>query len=255
MIDPNYLSDHEFQSIFANCRQYWLNYGLEAHRDDDIALYRTGIAHPQLNGVVRLRGNDMDSHVTEARLQLSDVPSLWWIGADSDPEAVNTLIRHGGAVRGKVPVFAIRIIDLPPVKTPDGVVLEEIIDPTAIREWVECFCPPMGISPDQVERMHRTEQSRADEPGSYRRFSARIDGRIVATSALLDAADVAGIYVCTTSEAHRRKGIATALTAHAARAGAEQGCELATLQASPHGALVYSKLGFWQVANYNLVVF
>ncbi len=77
-------------------------------------------------------------------------------------------------------------------------------------------------------------------------------------SALLDAADVAGIYVCTTSEAHRHPcqgGIATALTAHAAAQEPSRAASLQALQASPHGALVYSKLGFWQVANYNLVVF
>jgi predicted acetyltransferase len=63
---------------------------------------------------------------------------------------------------------------------------------------------------------------------------------------------VAGVYVVTTAEEHRRQGIGAVLTEAALRAGQERGLRVGTLQASGLGAGVYRRLGFSTVAEYEL---
>ncbi|MGN7292966.1 GNAT family N-acetyltransferase [Rhizobium sp. SAFR-030] len=256
MIDQTYLSDATFQAALANCRRYWLNFGRELRRDDGISLFRSGVVHPQLNGVLRLYGADIDVLITQAQEQLAGVPCIWWVGPDSRPDALDALMRHGGARHGTIPVYALRLTDLPTGKAkPAGLVIEEVRDDRGLAEWVDCFAPSMGVTPDQVGRTLQMELDRPDAPGSFRRFAARIGGRMVATSALLCAEGIAGIYLCSTAEQHRRKGIATLMTLHAAWTAVEMGFEVVTLQASPMGQPVYERIGFKRIVEYNVVAF
>jgi GNAT superfamily N-acetyltransferase len=256
MTEQTYLSDAAFEAALSNCRRYWLNYGCEIRCEDGISLFRSGVVHPQMNGVLRLQGADMDVLITQAREQLAGVPCSWWVGPDSRPDALDALLRRGGARRGKVPVYALRLADLPIGKTkPPGLVIEEVKDGGGVAEWVDCFAPSMGFTPDQVEKTKQVEVDRADNPGSFRRFAARIGGRMVATSALLCAEGTAGIYLCSTAEQHRRKGIATLMTLHAAWAAVEMGFDVATLQASRLGQPVYERIGFKKIAEYEVVAF
>jgi GNAT superfamily N-acetyltransferase len=204
---------------------------------------------------MRLDGEDMHGLIIEAQKQLSGSPSAWWIGPDSRIGAMEAIILQGGTVRGTVPVYAMKVADIPDLAVPEGLSIEEIVGQADITEWVECFSPSMGVAPSEVEKLKQTEINRRDDPGTYRRFAARVDGKIVGTSAMLEAEGVAGVYVCSTSSDHRRKGIAGLLTLKAAAAGADHGCEIATLQASKMGAPVYERIGFKKVAEYNLAAF
>ena len=74
MSEHNYLSSSEFDAVFANCRRYWLNYGREIKRDGDVTLYRSGVDHSQLNGVMRIVGEDIDALVQESLHSLAGIP-------------------------------------------------------------------------------------------------------------------------------------------------------------------------------------
>ena len=103
-----------------------------------------------------------------------------------------------------------------------------------------------------------------DELPTLRRFYAdptclfygcRMDGQIVATLMLSLQPGNAGIHEVGTLAEYRGKGIASALLNHALDLGAKQGCNCATLQASPLGEPVYKKLGmdiYSQVRNWML---
>ncbi len=71
-----------------------------------------------------------------------------------------------------------------------------------------------------------------------------LDGRPVATSAAFVDGDTIGVYNVAVPEAERRKGLGEALTAAAARAGADAGATRSILQASQLGAPVYRRMGY-----------
>jgi GNAT superfamily N-acetyltransferase len=58
---------------------------------------------------------------------------------------------------------------------------------------------------------------------------------------------VAGIYDMGVAEQERRRGIGRALTIAALQLGRAQGCEVATLNATPEGELLYRAVGFRSV--------
>lgn len=72
----------------------------------------------------------------------------------------------------------------------------------------------------------------------------------VASSALVVTHRVAGIYNVATMPEHRRRGLGAALTLHAVRRGREEGCVMASLQASSMGRPVYERIGFRVAAEY-----
>jgi len=255
MSEHNYLSSSEFDAVFANCRRYWLNYGREIKRDGDVTLYRSGVDHSQLNGVMRIVGEDIDALVQESLHSLAGIPSLWWIGADSHPAALDEVARHGGKLARKVPVYAIRLNELPTAPIPDEISIEEVTTESEVLKWIECYAPSMGVAASEIGKLEQIEDNFEGRARFYRRFAAKVGGRMVGTSAFLESDGVAGIYLCSTAPEFRRKGIATLLTLRAAQAGLDQGLSLATLQASSSGEPVYQRLGFRKVADYDVMRF
>lgn len=70
------------------------------------------------------------------------------------------------------------------------------------------------------------------------------NGLPVAASQLVTDGGTGGIYYVAVSASHRRKGFGEAITFAAVEAAQSAGCDLATLNASPHGYPVYRRMGF-----------
>lgn len=243
------------EAMLANCRQYWLNFSSLPSPDGPFATYRTGVCHPQLNGVIQMRQPAPDS-IADVVRQLSDMPSLWWIGSDSYVGASQDVARAGGKLIAKVPVMAVQLSGLiPEMEMPTACSIEELADDEDLGSWVECYCEPMGVAAEHFEAMLHAERSRSDLPGQLIRFAARIGKDIVGTSQLFVHEGIAGVYLVATRKGYRRLGIGTALTHAACIAGLRRGLRIGTLQASSNGYPVYRKLGFEDVAAYDLLTF
>jgi ribosomal protein S18 acetylase RimI-like enzyme len=81
------------------------------------------------------------------------------------------------------------------------------------------------------------------------RWVGSLDGRVVASSGMMLAGGVAGIYNVATAPDARRRGIGAALTAAAVAEGRERGYEVAVLGASELGYGVYARMGFREVCR------
>ena len=78
-------------------------------------------------------------------------------------------------------------------------------------------------------------------------YLGRADSVTVTTAMRYLTNNDVGIFNVATPPAHRRRGYGSAITAHAARAGFENGADLAWLQTSEIGESVYRGLGFRHV--------
>ena len=81
-------------------------------------------------------------------------------------------------------------------------------------------------------------------------FVGYVAGEPACTSALVPTTVVAGIYWVATLERFRGRGYGAALTWRAAWAGRQQGCRVASLQASQLGLPVYARMGFMHDRDY-----
>ena len=246
-------SIHDLVPQLANCHDYWLGWGKTSDTaDGDLSLYRSDVAHPLLNGVLRLRNAGLEGAIAEARERLDGVPWLWWVGPDSDPGVADGLLAAGAMQVEAMPVMAARTNRVDGFAGPPGLSVEEVTGLDALGDYVAAYAPPLDVPLDQVDAVVDREANRTDRPGELVRFSGRVGGEVVGTSALLERDGVAGVYVVSTAESHRRRGIGAALTEAAVRAGRERGLRVATLQATSAGEPLYARMGFETVAEYRL---
>ena len=84
-------------------------------------------------------------------------------------------------------------------------------------------------------------------------YLGRADSVTVTTAMRYLTNNDVGIFNVATPPAHRRRGYGSAITAHAARAGFENGADLAWLQTSEIGEPVYRGLGFRHVEMHFLL--
>jgi GNAT superfamily N-acetyltransferase len=82
------------------------------------------------------------------------------------------------------------------------------------------------------------------DPAGAHFYVARLAGESVAMLMAFDHDGDCGIFMVGTVEEARRRGIATALSAHAVAAARERGCTTASLQATEMAERVYARVGF-----------
>lgn len=90
--------------------------------------------------------------------------------------------------------------------------------------------------------------------GNVAAFLAYQDGKPVSIAMSIVSDRVAGIYWVGSVAEARGRGLGWTVTAAAVNAGFELGAEIASLQASPMGASLYSAMGFETVFTYRLLM-
>jgi ribosomal protein S18 acetylase RimI-like enzyme len=243
----------DLEAPMASIRDFWLGYGGEHRSGGDLTVFRSGLPDPQLNGVLRMRGGDLDEAIANVTAQLAGVPWFWHAGPDSYPGLHADLVARGAAEAAMMPLMTVPLDQVTMPAGPPGLVISELTDPAELGEWVRCYGPSFGIPLEAAGAVEQMEATRADPPGSYLRLAGRIGGELAGTAALYDRHGVAGIYIVTTPPALRRRGIGTAMTAAALLAGRDRGLRTGILQATHDGEPVYRRMGFTTVGEYRLM--
>ena len=225
---------------------------------DDIAWSLTDVKYPILNSTVRVRlepeGADAAIRSAAERSRTWRVPVLWWITPRSQPDDIaQRLIDHGFRRGGDVPGMAIDLAGLPPqAPLPEGLSVEEVLDAETLDGYLDVLEAGFGFPPsvrNAFGECFRAVGLGATQP--LRHFLVRLDQEPVATTDLLIAAGVAGIYNVATLEKARGRGIGSLVTAYALQVARSQGLQTGILQSSDMGFNVYKKLGFQQVCTFH----
>jgi ribosomal protein S18 acetylase RimI-like enzyme len=243
----------DLEAAMASIRDFWLGYGGEHRSRGDLTVFRSGMPDPQLNGVLRMRGGDLDEAIAQVSSRLAGVPWFWHAGPDSYPGLHAGLLARGATQAEMMPLMTVPLDRVAAPEGPPGLVISELTEPDELGEWVHCYAPSFGIPMEAAGAVEQMEATRADPPGSYLRLAGRIGGVLAGTAALYDRHGVAGIYIVTTPPAHRRRGIGTAMTAAALLAGRDRGLATGILQATHDGEPVYRRMGFTTVGQYRLM--
>ncbi|MGW1621607.1 GNAT family N-acetyltransferase [Streptomyces sp. NPDC002172] len=247
-------------SVFANFRQYLMGWGTQGRAGNTVDQFRSGLATPQFNGVVRVRSVSADgADVTAVRKEFANVPWWWWVGPDSPEDTADVLRCRGGRELTALPVMVLPL-DEPadpgtvPHTARTGLRVEPVRDDERLAELVRTYRASMGVEPGLEAEMVRIESRRADNADIIR-LAAVLDGRVVGTTVVITAHGVAGIFLVHVTEAHRRRGVGAALTAAALQVGWERGMRCAALVASPAGEPLYRRFGFTTTSEYRLFAF
>ncbi|MEU8168804.1 GNAT family N-acetyltransferase [Micromonospora sp. NPDC049004] len=241
-------SIHDLEPQLAANRRYWCGWA-GTDPDTDLPTYRTDIAHPLLNGVLRVRDLPLDEAITEARKHLTGSHWGWWVGADSDEGTAEGLLDRGAKQIADMPVMAVDVTTVAEVDAPGDLRIRHVADPSEMLEYVGAYAGPLGLPGDPALAVDRELNFAYPD---VVRLAGTIDGRTVGTCTLSLGTDIGALYCIATDPDFRRRGIATALTREALRLTRASGRQIVTLQASSEGEPVYRQIGFETVARYRL---
>ncbi|NMO51475.1 GNAT family N-acetyltransferase [Actinoplanes sp. TBRC 11911] len=239
---------HDVEPQLAANRTFWCGWsGTEP--GVDLPIYRSGIAHPLLNGVLRVRSRPIGDAIDEARRELSGLPWGWWVGADSDPGTEALLLARGATLFADMPVMAVDTSKYQDFSAPPSLKIVPATTRDEMTDLVRAYAGPLGHDVTNLNPVVAAEMNYASL--DVLRLAGIVDGTTVATCTLSLGTEVAALYCIATDPAYRRRGIATALTVEAVRIAAESGRRVVTLQASSEGEPVYRRIGFETVSRYH----
>ena len=160
-----------------------------------------------------------------------------------DDELVTALEGEGHVLDGQPALMAARIDELDLSATVDGA---EIVPVTDWRIVGEVNDRAYGIS--------GLADTFADYRGDDTRGWLAVDGgRPLATVSVLEHEEDAFVVFVATEPAARGRGLCRGLMAHALRKAAENGCTTTTLEGSPMGEPVYSRMGYRTLGRLRLM--
>lgn len=151
---------------------------------------------------------------------------------ESEAEVARQVRARGYEYDSSTRTMAVPIVDLAEVDTS----MLDLVEPTLEQFW--SINGLDGLVPDLV----------ADRAHFY---VARSNGEDAAMLMAFDHEGDCGIYMVGTRPAARRRGLATALSAHAVKQARERGSTTASLQSTEMAESVYARVGFRDLGRFD----
>lgn len=243
---------HELAPQLEANRRYWTGWA-GSDPDAGLTIYRSGIGHSLLNGVLRVRDRPLDQAVEQAKAELAGTRWVWWAGPDSDEGTADGLLALGATPGGRLPIMAIDLAAVNRSEAPADLKIITVVDRPDVERYVHAYAEPLGFDVTDLGPV----VDRVTNFGfpDVVRLAGVVDGRTVGTCELSLGTGVAGLFCIGTDREFQRRGIATALTLEALRIARDAGRSIATLQASAAGEPVYRRIGFETVGHYEMFSF
>lgn len=246
-----------------NMAAYWAPYGrgagAELHEAGGTTWIYTGIATPLFNGVssANLDEEGVKALVASLKQRIAQrgAPAFWWIGPLSRPENIGALLEQRGLKpAGSAPGMAVDLeaIDGARARVP-GFEMTAVDGPELRALWARIAAAGTGLTATAIAQLEKLEPT-IDDPryARQRRYLGTLEGKPVASSALLLEAGVAGVYAVATLPEARKRGIGRAMTLAPLLEARALGYRTGILQSSSAGYPIYRKLGFADVCKYAL---
>lgn len=171
----------------------------------------------------------------------------WWLEDSVSQESWESLLVPHGFTRLEGPVgMGLDLSQLPKrVSVPAGLEIRVLTETESLRTYAQLLTTIFGF-PAETESATYNWLLGLGLELPYASYMAYLDGKPVGTSAVFYGAGVAGIYSVGVLPEVRGQGIGAVLTLQPLLDARENGYQAATLQSSPMGLSVYSRLGFEQ---------
>lgn len=244
---PSFISAIE-GNLFATMSAFRKWPRAEVHDEAEIMWSMTDIPFPLFNSIMRaqLPPERIDTTIQTiiAQAESRNVPLLWWTGPTTQPaELGRHLERHGFVSEGQMPGMAVDLANLkenPPM--PSGLTVQQVRDDETLKQWSQVCAAGFGM-PDFAADAFHDFMCHVD-PDTVLAYLGWRNDQPVATSLLVLAAGVAGIYNVATIPEARRQGIGAIMTLSPLRDARDRKYKVGILQASEMGVDVYRSLGF-----------
>lgn len=245
-------------NLVAYFGAYALTEGSQYQKFPGALFLYTGIPHYLFNSV-NVTGRDsasIDAAFSSAEKCIAALgaPVLWRVSAAAASGAIKAQLEQAGLqLQGSDPAMLADLSEPPPPPQVDGLKIETVDGQAARYDWAWLTCDAFELGEKVRKAMSECEAAIPEsELTGQKRYIGYLDGKPVAVSSLVLAADLAGVYAVATLPEARSRGIGTAMTLHAMMEGKHGGAKSAVLTASEMGKSVYERIGFSTIYEYDL---
>ena len=207
----------------------------------------SGSSIPMLNRVIRTRLNeenvDQIIYETIELFRRRKAPFHWQTQPEDTPISLPRRLAEKGFIIDEDPGMA---IDLDKIKMPNevpGFRFERVNDPESLVIFCEYLISWFGFPSDVLETFTDIHMS-IGIVDDYRHYIGYLNDVPVATSSVLLADGVAGLYMVTTKPEARGHGIGSLITVTSLLEARDLGYRVGILHSSKMGYNVYLRLGF-----------
>lgn len=169
------------------------------------------------------------------------VPFALLFRDETAPGLAEACAAAGFVEHWRMPLMVLDPIPDADPRPPDGLSIEVVVEAN-YDDYMATLCAGFGIPPEILTPVMHGELLAID--GFMGLLGRAADGAPASASAVFVTGTTAGVYNVATPEEHRSKGYGAAMTAAAARVGADQGATRSILQASAAGEPVYRRMGY-----------
>jgi GNAT superfamily N-acetyltransferase len=232
--------------------------GFEWIETPDLTVFISGMDRPMLNAVLRtnLDPVNADKRIAETvnLLKSRKVPFYWRTRKVDKPADLPLRLEKAGLKRSEEPGMAIDLDKLRAPPPPPNFRLERAKGRERLEEYVNILIKAYPASPWILEPFTRMILH-ADLGDYFRHYIGHLNGKPVATSSVLLASGVAGLYNVATMPEARGKGVGAYISSAPLLEARDDCYCISILHASDMGRPVYTKLGFQdrgKVISYSL---
>lgn len=217
---------------------------------DGLAIAATGFPLASINPVMAVRAPaEPGAALAYARAFYAERGLPWMLYAADD--AADALAPAAAAARltSDDPEPAL-ILDLPAANLSPSIPsldVQTVRDAAGLRDYVATASAGFGTTPAPLAIWANPDLLDTPGLGFYLGY---LDGKPVTTSCLFARHGIATVNMVSTLPNYRRRGLAEAMTWHAALAGADQGCVASYLHASEMGLSLYQRMGYQLLVTY-----
>jgi GNAT superfamily N-acetyltransferase len=209
----------------------------------------TGEAHPW--GNLAIVSDPADPQGTQAAIEPlrgCGAPAAALFPGSIVPSVRDVLAHAGFESDGAMPAMAGEIASLSTTSLPLGYALSRIGSGSDSEAWTEALAAGYGLPRGVAEAFSpNAVRATTSAEATLQYFAIRKGDRIVCTSLICLADEVAGVYCVATIPEERGKGLGAHATAQPLRLVGELGYRVGVLQSSSEGHSMYEKLGFADV--------
>ena len=199
-----------------------------------------------VSGVVNDIPLNFFNGIAESQIDRDDVPRViesfgerpfrWWISPSARPsDLADVLQQHGLRPLFDSTGMVADLASLAERMAP--LTIEQVED---LETWIDVFLEGFRKPREERDTWLRAYEHCDD----WIHFLGSVEGTPVATTSLLKAGDLGGVYHVVTLPPFRGRGIGAAMTLAAMRAARAAGAKKAVLQSSEMGENVYRSVGF-----------
>jgi GNAT superfamily N-acetyltransferase len=240
----------------ANYRAFWETLAasplMQIEQRPQGMRFVSGVKNPVFNGIMspRLPADDAAVEAELDYFKSRSLPMSWTLGPNDTPADLGERLERLGLPQTSTnPGMIVDLSELREEDATPGLEVQQIEDEASFRTFNRVLCDGFGLpeAPEFAEMFIAAGTGQAAEIAS---FLGMLDGEPVGTSRTVLRDGLAGVYVVTTADSARGKGIGRAMTLAACLYGKERGYKLGTLQASDMGHPVYLRMGFRDVCEF-----